>query len=168
MTGTHTASPKPNKALFKGTVMLKSFAPMSRAHSRAVSRRTAYRPFPAAKRICRPLPPLGVRRQPAMPSVRSSAMDLPFLTRLNTVPNDTVFPCIIFSATARCRSLIWPSRYSARSLLHQAGEFSGKSSRISPSEVFFLTRGGSFRIAQFMSGFHKIKSATAAGRHWDS
>ncbi len=58
MADTHTASPKPNRALFSGRSgqSVNSSAPIRRAHSLGVSRRTAYFPLPPRKRICRPLP----------------------------------------------------------------------------------------------------------------
>jgi len=49
-------------------------------YSRGVIHRIRIFPFPAVNTICLLLPPRGVRRQPAKPSVRISDRDLPCLT----------------------------------------------------------------------------------------
>ena len=69
-------------------------------------RRTAELTKEAAGLVSLPLPPRGVRRHPARPSVLNSAIDLPFLTRRKTAPYDHSDPAIICSAVARWRGLI--------------------------------------------------------------
>jgi hypothetical protein len=51
-----------------------------------VKSRAKYSPLPALNNICLPLPPRGVRKQPARPSILNSAIDLPCLTRRKTAP----------------------------------------------------------------------------------
>ena len=164
MTGTHTASPNPKRAWLSGTLSVKSSAPIRRAHSRGVRRRTLNRPLPAASKIWRPLPPRGVRRHPAMPSMRSSAMDFPLRTRRKTVPYRTTLPRIIACAWAACFGLIWLSIYSQRWRLHHIWWLMGRSSRMSLRRLVQAGTGGNSRMRQLMSGCSKMKLARAGGR----
>ena len=165
-TGTHTASPKPNRAALSRTPsILKSGAPWSRAYSVGVIHRTRTLPRPASTTACLLDPPRAVRRQPLTASGRISQTARPLRVLRYAVAHVSARP-----SRSRVQRCAWigesESRNRARrSAPHQRAS-AGDSRSTQSAMVPALRPGdgsGSACIASF--GCPSTNARTHAGRN---